>query len=200
VRGEEHVRRLEVAVHDAARVQRGERRQHAERDRYRLRDGQGAAGKALAEGLPLEQLHGDEQLAVILTDVVELADVGMIDARRRARLAPEAPARRFVAAERRHHLESDHALEPLISRGEHHSHAAFTELALDDVVRNGGGIASRSHLRKGRASEQVAATGLVITSHSSSKTDPCQPLTKQADKQMVSGPLPASTRKPVVNA
>jgi len=44
----------------------------------------------LLEGLPFEQLHGDERLAFVFINVVDGADVGMIQRRRGARLALEA--------------------------------------------------------------------------------------------------------------
>ena len=66
----------------------------------RLGHAQRAAPQALGERLALEQLHRDEQLAAVLADLVDLADVRMIDARGGARLAPEALARRLVARRR----------------------------------------------------------------------------------------------------
>jgi hypothetical protein len=38
--------------------------------------------------LPIEQFHGQEQLAVLFTDFVELAHMRMVEARRRSGLAP----------------------------------------------------------------------------------------------------------------
>ena len=46
VRREEHVRRLEVAMDDAAGVQRRQRREHAEADRHRLGHAQRPAPQA----------------------------------------------------------------------------------------------------------------------------------------------------------
>ena len=110
VRREEDVGRLEIAMDDAARVQRRQRGQHAEADRHRLRDAHRPALQPLGERLALEQLHGDEQLAGVLADLVDLADVRMVDARRGAGLAPEPLARRLVRCDRRHRLQRDGAL------------------------------------------------------------------------------------------
>ena len=120
-------------------MQRRERRQHAEADRQRLGDAQRPAPQPLRERLALEQLHRDEQLAAVLADLVDLADVRMIDARRRAGLAPEALARRLVAGQRGHRLERDGALEPLVARGVDDAHPALAELAHDGVVPDAGG-------------------------------------------------------------
>ena len=130
VRREEHVRRLEVAVDDAARVQRGQRGQHAEADRHRLGDAQRPAPQALGERLALEQLHGDEQLAAVLADLVDLADVRMVDAGRGAGLAPEALARGLVAAPSDDIvLSATRALQPLVARRVDDAHPALAELA-----------------------------------------------------------------------
>ena len=82
---------------DPARVQGGERGQHSEADRHRLGDAQRSPAQALGQHLALQQLHRDEELAVVFADLVDLADVRMVDAGRGARLAPEALARRLVA-------------------------------------------------------------------------------------------------------
>ena len=66
-------------------------------DRDRLGHAERPVAQPLGERLALEQLHGDEELAVVLADLVDLADVRMVDAGRRARLAPEALARGLVA-------------------------------------------------------------------------------------------------------
>ena len=97
VRRQKHVGRLEVAVDDAASVHGRERGEDVEGDRHGLRDAHGPLLKALVERLAFQQLHRDERIiAVVISDVINLADVRMIDARRRARLAPEALARGLV--------------------------------------------------------------------------------------------------------
>ena len=101
VRRQEHVRRFEVAMDDAARVQRRERGQNLEADRDRLGHVQRTASQLLRQRLTLEQLHGDEQAAGVFADLVNLTDVGMVDAGRRARFTPQPLARRLVAGERR---------------------------------------------------------------------------------------------------
>ena len=94
VRGQEDVRRLEVAMDDAARVQRGEARRGCRgRSATASERAQRAASQPLGERFALEQLHRDEQPAVVLADLVDLADVRMVDARRGPGLPPEAAAR-----------------------------------------------------------------------------------------------------------
>ena len=101
VRREEHVRRLEVAMNDAARVQRRQRGQDLEADRDGLGDVQRSAPQLLGQRLALEQLHGDEQAAGVFADLVDLADVRMVDARRCPRFTPQPLARRLVVRRRR---------------------------------------------------------------------------------------------------
>ena len=132
---EEHVRWLEIAMDDAPRVERRERRQDAEADRQCLRDVERAAFQPLRQRLALEQLHGDVELAALLANLVELADVGMIDAGRRPRLAPEPPARGLVARERRHGLERDGAPQPLVLCRVHDSHSALGQRSGDNERR-----------------------------------------------------------------
>ena len=119
---------------DAARVQRRERGQNLEADRDRLGHVQRTASQLVRQRLTLEQLHGDEQAAGVFADLVNLTDVGMVDAGRRARFTPQTLARRLVAGERRDRLQRDHALEALVARLVHHPHAALAELARDGVV------------------------------------------------------------------
>ena len=90
MRGQKHVRRLQVAVNESAAVQGRERGQDALRNLHRFGEPQRSGSETLAQRFALEQLHGDEQRAAVLADLVNLADVRMIDAGRRTRLAPEA--------------------------------------------------------------------------------------------------------------
>ena len=149
MRRDEHVRRLEIAVDDAAGVQRRERRENPEADGHCLSHAHRSATEALRQRLALEELHGDEQLAAFLADFIDLTDVRMIDARGRSRFPPEPPASCVVVCQRRHGLERDGPLEPLVPRRVHHAHAAFAELACDCVVTDASrsAFAARGGLR-----------------------------------------------------
>jgi hypothetical protein len=54
-----------------------------------LIDRQGTTGEAVSERGSLEQLHDDEVMAFVLADVMNGADVRVIEGRGRARLALE---------------------------------------------------------------------------------------------------------------
>ena len=134
MRRDEDVRRLEIAVDDASGMERGQRRQHARADRRRPRHAQRPLDHEVGQGVALEQLHRDEELALVLADLVDLADVGMADAGGRPRLAPEPLARALVARHRRQHLHRHRTPEPFVVRRIHHAHAALAQLAGDRIV------------------------------------------------------------------
>ena len=150
VRRQEHVRRLQVAMDDAAAVEGGQGRQDPEGHRHRVGDAHRTAVQPIGERLALEQLHRDEEAGRVLADFVDLADVGMVDARRGARLAPEAPARRLVGRQRRHHLDGDRAPEALVAGLVHHAHAALAQAAAHRVVPDAGGQGLRRRINPDR--------------------------------------------------
>ena len=63
--------------------------------------GHRAAADEVLERLPLEQLHDDELTTVALADVVDGADVPMIERRRQSRFAPEPIERLRIRGRRR---------------------------------------------------------------------------------------------------
>ena len=131
VRGEEEVRGLHVAVDDAGIVQRGEPLEEVEGEVERLAGRQGPAVQARRERLAGQELHDDERLAVVLSDLVDRAQVRVAHPRRRARLAQEAPPRRVVRALQ--HLQRDLAPQLLVLGEVHPAHAALADEA-DDAV------------------------------------------------------------------
>jgi hypothetical protein len=151
---EEHVRRLEVAMNDAASVQGGERRQDLQRDRHARRNAQRPAVQPLGERFALQELHGDEQPAFVFADLIDLTDVRMVDARRRTRLSPEPFPRGLIVSERSHGLQRHGALEPLIASGVDDAHAASAKFAEDRVMSETRGRAFASvagGIRRGRS-------------------------------------------------
>ncbi len=134
VGGEKDVRRFEVAMDQPAGVNRGQRREDPQRDVNALGERHRPAGEPRRQRLALEQLHRDEQLAVGLADLVQLADVGVRDAGGGARLAPEALSRLGIASRLAHHLDGDAAVKALVGGGIHDAHAAFAELRHHAVV------------------------------------------------------------------
>lgn len=82
---EEHVLRLDVSMHERARVRGVERRGHLSHDRDRLSGRQPSRpGDQLAQVGPSDVAHGYVELAALLARVVNRNDVGVLDRRRKA--------------------------------------------------------------------------------------------------------------------
>ena len=93
---------------------------------------QGSAGQPRAQGLALDQLHGDVDVPVGFADLVDRADVRMIELRRQPRLAQQPRARRGIGERRgRQDLERDVAVEPRVTGPVHLAHATRTDKAYD---------------------------------------------------------------------
>src|SRR6266540_1058837 len=129
----------------AAPMQRAKRRKHVERNLSRVGRRQRPAGDARRERLTVEQLHCNEQLAVVLTYFIQLTDVRVADARSGTRFAAQALTR-FVAGELGSDcLECDRATETRVVGGVDDAHAAFAQLVQDSI-----GTELRSHQLAGQ--------------------------------------------------
>ena len=83
----------------------------------------------------VEQLHGDEVCAVVLVDLVDRADVRMIQGRGGARLAEEALERlRIVRAIRRQELQRHCSRQPDVLSFVYDAHTAGAERFQHPVV------------------------------------------------------------------
>ena len=172
VLGQHEVRRLDVAMDDAGVMGPRQPARHLQGDVDRLADGQRAAGDARPQRLAGVERHGDEQATVLgAVDVVDGADVRVVEGGGAARFAVEAIAGRRVPGEvRRQELERDMALEVRVEGLVHDPHAPTAHLLEDLVVRDrlaghvpepldfGGQCATfpAARLRKGRQSRRVA--------------------------------------------
>ena len=85
---------------------------------------------------PVEELHDEERAAVLLADIVDGADVGVVQRRCGARLAAESGQGLGIFREvRRQELQRDEALQPRILGFVHDAHSAAAQLLDDAVVR-----------------------------------------------------------------
>ena len=114
-------------------MQRGQRAKHAECDGHRFLRRQGAAGQAAIQGLAVEELHGQEDPVRRFVHFEDLTDMRMVDARCRARFAPEARSRRVVG-QAGDHLQGDVAAQPLVAGHIDHAHAAAAQRPHHDVA------------------------------------------------------------------
>jgi hypothetical protein len=127
------VRRLDVAVNDAAEVGVLEGARDAERDDERdVRRQALRLADQLADVLAVDVLEDHVRLAVLHDEVVDADDVLVLERRERARLAVEALGHVAVVRDlREHHLDGDGAPERRLGAVEDLGHAALAEGALD---------------------------------------------------------------------
>ena len=153
---DEHVVRLDVAVHHAVLVRVAQAGEHLHRDRDRALRRQRPLGlDDLLERAALQVLHRDVGPAVGLAAVVDGDDVGVVEARRGLRLAPEALDELAVLGiALRHDLERDLAAEARVLRQVDGRHAADTQAPEHAVA----------------AVERLAALGVVVRHRGHSST------------------------------
>ncbi len=145
-----HVRRLQVPVHDPLVVRRRQRLRQRHRHGEQVGLCHAPGRDERVEGLPLDQLHGQERDAVRLLDRMDGDDVGMIDRRDGARLALESLQAIGVPGQgRRQRLEGDGPPERRVDRLEHDSHPPLSDLLEEPVVGHGlsGPQAHRGDIR-----------------------------------------------------
>jgi hypothetical protein len=125
---------LQVAVHDALAVCLVERIADLDRARERLRRRQGASRQPDGERLALDHLHDEIVDALVAADVVNGADVRVIERRHHARLALEPGAALLVGRPHRgQDLQRDGAAQARIVRAVDVAHAAGADGRRDAV-------------------------------------------------------------------
>ena len=122
-------------MHDAFRVRGIERIGYFDRQLQQPLILQRAAGNHMLQRDPIQVLHGDEPEAVVVRDLVDGADVGMVQGGGGPGFAPKAFQRlrifrHFIGQE----LEGNEAPEHRVLGLVHHAHAAATQLLLDTVM------------------------------------------------------------------
>ena len=96
------------------------------------------AADQMPEGDAIQKLHDDEGLVVIVVDLVDGADVGMVQGGSSARLATKArQGQGIVSNIRRQELDRHEAAELQVLGLVNHSHAATAEFFHDAVVGDG---------------------------------------------------------------
>jgi len=98
---------------------------------------QRASGNAMLEGQAVEILHCDEGLAVLFANVVNGADVGVVESGSRLGFAAEALQRLAILGDVfGEEFQGDEAIEPGVFGLVYNAHAAATQLFNDAVVRD----------------------------------------------------------------
>src|SRR5439155_6954883 len=96
------------------------------------------AGDPVLQCHAVQKLHGNESLTIFLADVVNRANILMIQSRRRLRLALETGEGLRVSSDLpRQELESDEAMQPRVLGLVDDAHPAPAQLFNDAVVRYG---------------------------------------------------------------
>ena len=133
---EQHVLRLDVAVHDAAVVRELQRVADLRDDAQRLRGRQPSRALHLPQVHAVDELHQQVVQAARLAEVVDGDDVRVLKAREGARLAREALGEARVARDGgRQNLERDQSVEPRLPRLVDGAHAALADQFEDLELR-----------------------------------------------------------------
>ena len=123
---------LDVAVEDAAPVRGGEPAREVDADGERAAPFE--RPRQRGERLAAHELADEVRLLGVLADAVDGDDVGMLDARRRARLDEEALARRGVGLEVGDELDGHVTGEHRVLGEVHLAHLPRAERREEDVV------------------------------------------------------------------
>jgi hypothetical protein len=95
-------------------------------------------GNAMLQSKAVQKLHGDEGLAILLADIVNRANVRMVQGGRGLGLALKTGKRLRVAGNFLwQKLEGHKTVQPRVLGFVNHAHAAAAKLFYDAVVRNG---------------------------------------------------------------
>src|SRR5205085_6070634 len=109
---EHDVGRLQIAMDDSFAVRAVERRRDLDAVAKDLIERQRSFAQSIGERFAVEELHDEKVHAVVEANVVQRADVRMIELRDRLRLALEADAQLRVGGElSRQNLNGDAAVE-----------------------------------------------------------------------------------------
>src|SRR5208283_788602 len=136
--GDEYIGWLDVTMHNTAAVGSVECVGNLNAKLQQLVDLERTVLDLVLERLTIQKLHRDKCLRFLLADVVDGADVGMIQGGGGLCLSTEAAerlriARHFVGQE----LQSDESVQASVLGLVNYAHAATTELLDDAIVRDG---------------------------------------------------------------
>jgi hypothetical protein len=120
-----HVRRLQIPVDDAGAVRGDQSARDLEPDVQEFFDRQWPAQESMLERLSLDEFHDEEVLSLPFADIMNVADVGMVQRRNGTRFAFEPRAGLGVALELcSQRLQRDRASQPDVTRSVYLAHPA----------------------------------------------------------------------------
>ena len=154
--GEEHIRGFEVPVNQAARMCRIQR--VGKRNRVIDKHGQvqWAARETSVQGLALKQFHDEELTVTFLPDVVDGADVRVIQRGNRSRFTLEPSGGQTIdIRSHREHFDCHVAVQSCVSPSIDFPHAAGADRR-DDFVRTEASAGDERHRFFGSEGEEPA--------------------------------------------
>ena len=132
-------------MHDAKSMRRVQRVRDLNCERQRLIEWKWCPGETSGERLTFEVLHHEKVNAVVMTHVMNGADVLVIERGDRARFSIESGAGRGISTDiRGQHLYGHGAVEATVARAIHLTHTACPERG-DDFVRSYPCTGNKSH-------------------------------------------------------
>jgi hypothetical protein len=136
--GNKNICRLDVAVHDSLGVRRVEGVGDINGDGHQQIELKRLVADQVLQGLAFEVLHGDEGTAVVLANIVNRTNVGMIEAGSGLGFAAESAEQMLVGGNVvGKELEGDEAAQAGVLGLENHSHPAAAEFFDHPVMRDG---------------------------------------------------------------
>src|ERR1700677_348041 len=116
----------------------------------------------MLQGRSVQKLHGDERLGILVANVINRADIGVVQCGRRLGFPPESGKRLRVTGHfLRQELESDETTQPCVLGLVDDTHPAAAELLDDAIVRDR--LADHVQNMLWRKSRQVNETRGVVS-------------------------------------
>ena len=134
IAGDEQIFRLQVAMHDALLVRRRQSPRHLQPVFNRLADRKRAIPQTLAQRLTFQQFGDHVGRALLVPDIEDRKNVGMIERSCGSRFLGEALHAVLIRRERcRQDFDGHGAIQPRIFGAIHFAHATRTDQRLDFV-------------------------------------------------------------------
>src|SRR5439155_18142117 len=134
--GNEDVGWLDITMNNAFAVRSVEGVSNLNRQRQQSLGIQRTPGNLILQRYPVQKLHGDEGLPFAFADVVDSADIGMIQSSGSLRLTLKPAQSLGIASDFfRQQLQRDEAVQARVLRFVHHTHATAAELLKNPIVR-----------------------------------------------------------------
>src|SRR6266566_9074354 len=136
--GHENVRRLDVSVDDPLSVGRVQCVGDLNAEIEQPLGLQRPSCNEVLKGLPLQELHDDKVLSLVLADLMDRANIGMIQGGSCPRFTLKSLQRLMIGRELiGQELQSDVAAQTQVFGLIDHTHATAAQLFQDAVMRNG---------------------------------------------------------------